>query len=93
MAIYVSPTLLAIRVEEANPPPLSAACRTCPSSVWFTVPEPAPATDEDGLVVVKCYCTRMHLLTWSEEQPPMPTACDGQAIGLAQLQQKGESDD
>ena len=32
----------------------------------------------------------MQCITWSEEEPSMPTACDGQAIGQAQLQLKRE---
>lgn len=49
-----------------------------------------PTTNEVEKVLVKCFCRVMHCITWDEDRPPMPTACDGQAIGQAQLQLKRE---
>ena len=93
MTTYNSPTLIGIRQEELNPPPASTSCRTCPSSMWFTTSDQMQPTTESGKVLVKCFCKVMHCITWSEEEPAMPTACDGQAIGQAQLQLKREEAD
>ena len=54
---------------------------------------PANTEPDKVLVLVKCFCRVMHCITWSEDQPSMPTACDGEAIGRAQLQMKKEVDD
>ena len=92
MADYNSPTLISIRQEEINPPPASTSCRTCPSSMWLTTPDQMP-TNEEEKVLVKCFCKVMHCITWDEDRPAMPAACDGQAIGQALLQMKREEAD
>lgn len=48
-----------------------------------------PTADEEK-VLMKCFCRVMHCITWDQDRPPMPLACDGQAIGQAQLQLKRE---
>ena len=72
---YTSPTLLSISEHElVNPPPVLAACRHCPASIWLVANN-----------LARCYCTRMHLMTWGGEEPAPPEKCDGQIISLAQL--------
>lgn len=61
--------------------------------MWFTTPDQMPANTEPDKVLVKCFCRVMHCITWNEDRPSMPLACDGQAIGQAQLQLKKEADD
>ena len=88
MTEYTSPTLIGVRSEEVNPPPVSTSCRGCTSSMWFTTPDPLTPAGETGKVTVNCYCRAMHSMTWTEDRPTMPNSCDGQAIGQAQLQMK-----
>lgn len=65
---YLSPTLE--RLLGSDRPSPSPACETCPASLWFK-------TEGD----LTCFCTRMHSIVWSKEQPPI-MMCDGQALAL-----------
>ena len=55
--------------------------------MWFTSAAQKKER-ENQKVLVKCYCRVMHCLTWGDDLSLMPLACDGQAIGQAQLQLK-----
>lgn len=70
--LYVSPILEALE-PDARPQP-SPACETCPASLWFK------AADS-----LKCYCHRMHVMTWEPgiESPIM--MCDGRELALVEI--------
>lgn len=75
--VYISP-VLRLLAASSRPHP-SPACETCPASLWFS--------PKDQL---KCYCTRMHVLTWdtTADEPPTPVmACDGRELALMALAQ------
>lgn len=72
---YISPVLKMLD-PQSRPRP-SPACETCPASLWFSL--------KDQL---KCFCTRMHVLTWDTlaDDPPSPVlACDGRQLALMAL--------
>ena len=68
---YISPTLA--KLEAKHRPNPSPACETCPASVWFTT------SDQ-----LKCYCTRMHLIVWDQNEAPI-LSCDGRELALLAL--------
>lgn len=79
---YTSPTLLLMPEHDlANPPPASVICKHCPASMWLV-----------SAGEVKCYCSRMHLITWSLDEQAAPSKCDGQAISLAELDARRQED-
>jgi hypothetical protein len=59
-----SPTLSALG-EKRRPDPMPV-CGACPHSMWF-----ASAQE------LKCYCRKMHVVTWNNDEPIAITACDG----------------
>ena len=70
---YVSPVLSNLS-EDLLPHPWPA-CGTCPAAMWFQT------TDE-----LKCYCSRMHAMTWVPGGVPPPIlACDGRELALLQM--------
>jgi len=71
--LYISPILH--EMDAKHQPNPSPACETCPASMWFSTKE-----------VLKCFCTRMHVITWDGEQPPIMT-CDGRELALLALKQ------
>ena len=69
---YISPILS--KMEERHLPQPSPACETCPASMWFNT---------SGLL--KCFCTRMHLIVWDDTVPPI-MSCDGRELALLALE-------
>jgi hypothetical protein len=69
--LYISPTLKNIDVQHRPEP--SPACETCPASVWFST------SDQ-----LKCYCSRMHLIVWEAQEPPI-LKCDGRELAILAL--------
>ena len=75
--LYVSPTLTKLAaLDEGLLPNPSPACETCPAAMWFTT------TEE-----VKCFCSRMHCMTWggAGQQPAPVMRCDGRELALMQM--------
>ena len=68
---YTSPVLEKI-LPSARPKP-SPACEDCPQSLWF-------ATQDE----LKCRCSRMHLISWTQDEPPI-MACDGREFAVMEL--------
>ena len=68
---YTSPILQ--HLDAALLPNPSPACETCPASMWFSTRNK-----------LQCFCTRMHLIVWDEEQPPIMN-CDGRELALLAL--------
>jgi hypothetical protein len=78
--MYISPVLRLLEAKSRPQP--SPACETCPASLWFS-----PKGQ------LKCFCTRMHVLTWdttADEPPPPVMACDGREIALMALAEQME---
>lgn len=71
--LYISPTLQNLDAKHLPDP--SPACETCPASVWFT-------TDD----LLKCFCSRMHLIVWDDKEPPI-LKCDGRELAILALQE------
>ena len=71
--LYVSPVLTELP-DELLPDP-TPACETCPAAMWFL------STEE-----LKCFCSRMHVMTWAPGGEPAPIMrCDGRELALIQL--------
>ncbi len=69
--LYISPTLK--NLDAKHRPEPSPACETCPASVWFSTNE-----------VLKCFCSRMHLIVWDGNEPPI-LKCDGRELAILAL--------
>lgn len=74
--LYVSPVLMQVAaLDERLLPDPTPACETCPAAMWFTT------TEE-----VKCFCSRMHVMTWATGGKPEPIMrCDGRELALMQM--------
>ena len=70
-AEYASPVLINLH-DESRPNP-SPACETCPASMWHTTNE-----------LLKCFCTRMHVIAWQANEPPIMT-CDGREAAIEEM--------
>ena len=68
LPLYISPTLK--NLDSQHRPEPSPACETCPASLWFTTSE-----------LLKCYCSRMHLIVWDGNETPI-LKCDGRELAL-----------
>ena len=55
---YISPILKMLDAKHRPEP--SPACETCPAALWFS-----------GSEVLKCFCSRMHLIVWDESVDPV----------------------
>lgn len=75
--LYISPVLKALDAKRRPSP--SPACETCPASLWFNTHD-----------LLKCFCTRMHLVVWDDTVPPIMT-CDGRELALIALQEAQEA--
>ena len=67
---YISPTVK--RMTDAQKPPGILACASCPAGMWLR-------TD-----VLKCFCSRMHLIVWEKGVEPI-LDCDGREFALLDL--------
>lgn len=80
MEQFLSPVLSSLQSGQvSNPPPESAACRTCPASLWL----------RNGLEL-RNFCRVLHVITWSDTEDLAPDQCDGREEAIAQLKAKEE---
>lgn len=70
---YRPPIAAALQRVEGDP--LSAACGTCPMSVWY---------HSDQL---KCFCNMFKTTTWAKSMTPV-SICDGREASVARYEQE-----